>query len=128
MWVSAGGHRDPPLRLRSGTGPLCLSGGTTGVVVTSAVDDYNVGFRGRAQGPAPTITVGGRPLCLSGGTTGDVVTSAVDDYNVDSRFRGNDEMRGGLWVSAGGHRDPAPTITVGDRPLCLSGGTIYLFS
>ena len=52
-----------------------------------------MGFRGRAQGPAPTITVGGRPLCLSGGTTGDVVTSAVDDYNVDSRFHGNDEMR-----------------------------------
>ena len=46
-----------------------------------------VGFRGRAQGPAPTITVGDRAcprldrgvLCLSGGTRGDVVTSAVDD-------------------------------------------------
>ena len=40
-----------------------------------------MGFRGRAQGPAPTITVGDKPLCVSGGTTGDVVTSAVDDYN-----------------------------------------------
>ena len=80
--------------------PLYLSEGTTGDVVTSAVDDRNVdsrfcgndemrgvGFRGRAQGPAPTIAVGDRAcprldrgaLCLSGGTTGDVVTSAVDD-------------------------------------------------
>ena len=56
----------------------------------------------------------GQALCLSGGTTGDVVTSAVDDCTVDSRFRGNDEMRGGLWVSAGGHRDP---------PLRLRSGT-----
>ena len=33
---------------------------------------------------------------------------------MDSRFRGNDENRGGLWVSAGGHRDP---------PLRLRSGT-----
>ena len=40
-----------------------------------------MGFRGRAQGPAPTITVGDRPLCLPGGTTGDVVTSAIESLN-----------------------------------------------
>ena len=40
-----------------------------------------MGFRGRAQGPAPTITVGDRPLCLSGGTSGDVVTSAIESLN-----------------------------------------------
>ena len=48
-----------------------------------------MGFRGRAQGPAPTITVGDRAcprldrgaLYLSGGTTGDVVTSAIESLN-----------------------------------------------
>ena len=64
----------------------------------------------------------GKPLCLSGTATGDVVTIAVDDRNVDSRFRGNDENRGGLWVSAGGHRDPPLRLRSGTGP-CLSGGT-----
>ena len=64
---------------------------------------------------------------LSGGTTGDSVASVVDDRKVDSRFRGNDEMRVGLWVLAGGHsaprssrgQAPAPTITVGARTMVV---------
>ncbi len=58
----------------------------------------------------------GTGLCLSGGTTGDVVTNAVDDRIVDSLFRGNDEIRGGLWVFAGEYRDPLPDLA-GDRLL-----------
>ena len=41
---------------------------------------------------------------------------------MDSRFRGNDEIRGGndeirgvLWVSAGGHRDPPLRFWGGDK-------------
>ena len=51
------------------------------------------------------------------GNHGDAVTNAVDDRNVDSRFRGNDEMRGGLWVSAGGHRDPPLRLRSGTEPV-----------
>ncbi len=39
-----------------------------------------------------------------------------------TRFRGNDEIRGGLWVFAGGHRDPLPD-QAGDRLLRLRPGT-----
>ena len=35
---------------------------------------------------------------------------------VDSRFRGNDEIRGGLWVFAGGHRDPPLRLRSGQAP------------
>ncbi len=38
--IAAGGHRDPPLRCRMAPGMSV------------------VGFRGRAQGPAPTVLVG----------------------------------------------------------------------
>ncbi len=37
---------------------------------------------------------------------------------MDSRLRGNDEIRGGLWVFAGGHRNPLPD-QAGDRLLRL---------
>ena len=56
-----------------------------------------------------------KPLRLSRTTTGDAVTITIDDRIVDSRFRGNDEIRGGLRVFAGGHRDPPLRLRPGTR-------------
>ena len=66
-------------------------------------------MRGRVDSRSP-IGVGDK---LSGN---DEIRAGDDEMRgrVDSRFRGNDEIRGGLWVSAGGHRDPPLRL----RALC----------
>ncbi len=45
-------------------------------------------------------------------------------YRTGDKLRGNDGIRGGLWVFAGGHRDPLPGLT-GDRLLRLRAGTSH---